>query len=229
MPSSETATEGNNSRQAHGELLDRIYRVTRHVYDITRKYYLFGRDTLLQKLIANLKKPESTLLEVGCGTARNLRFARKIDKRAQLFGLDASHEMLRQATKMASNISPPIALAHGYAEQFNPKELFHRASFDAIFFSYSLSMMPDWSGALDNALTMLEPDGSIWIVDFWDQGGYPAWFASGLKKWLALFHVRFEPKLLEYMESLATIGQIQLHIEPVGRRYAYIAHITLPQ
>ena len=47
--------------------MDRMYRWTRHVYDASRKYYLLGRDHLIQKL-----KPAKTDLvcEVGCGTAR---------------------------------------------------------------------------------------------------------------------------------------------------------------
>ena len=31
-------------------LMDRIYRRQRHVYDVTRKYYLLGRDELIEGL-----------------------------------------------------------------------------------------------------------------------------------------------------------------------------------
>jgi S-adenosylmethionine-diacylgycerolhomoserine-N-methlytransferase len=51
------------------ELMNRTYRHQRHIYDVTRKYYLFGRD----RLIARLDPPAGgRVLEIGCGTARNL-------------------------------------------------------------------------------------------------------------------------------------------------------------
>ena len=49
--------------------MDRMYRLTRHVYDVTRRYYLLGRDRLLAKVAT---APGTATLEVGCGTARNL-------------------------------------------------------------------------------------------------------------------------------------------------------------
>ncbi len=49
--------------------MDRMYRVTRHIYDFTRRYYLLGRDRMLADVTTG---PETATLEVGCGTARNL-------------------------------------------------------------------------------------------------------------------------------------------------------------
>jgi hypothetical protein len=34
----------------HGEAMDRMYRFQRHFYDVTRRYYLLGRDQLLDRL-----------------------------------------------------------------------------------------------------------------------------------------------------------------------------------
>ena len=49
--------------------MDRMYRHQRHVYDLTRKFYLFGRD----RLIRQLAPPRGAhVCEIGCGTARNL-------------------------------------------------------------------------------------------------------------------------------------------------------------
>jgi S-adenosylmethionine-diacylgycerolhomoserine-N-methlytransferase len=56
------------------EEMDEMYRWTRYVYDFTRKYYLLGRDRLLRDMEL---KPGDRVLEIGCGTARNLiRLAR---------------------------------------------------------------------------------------------------------------------------------------------------------
>ena len=49
--------------------MNRMYRWQRHIYDGTRRYYLLGRD----RLIANLRPDAgTTVLEIGCGTGRNL-------------------------------------------------------------------------------------------------------------------------------------------------------------
>ena len=54
--------------------MDRVYRYQRYIYDFTRKYYLFGRDRLIRELAL---KPGERVVEIGCGTARNLiRMAR---------------------------------------------------------------------------------------------------------------------------------------------------------
>lgn len=33
-----------------GDLMDRIYATQRHIYDATRKFYLLGRDELIEDL-----------------------------------------------------------------------------------------------------------------------------------------------------------------------------------
>ena len=34
----------------HAALMDRVYRRQRHIYDATRKFYLLGRDPLIERL-----------------------------------------------------------------------------------------------------------------------------------------------------------------------------------
>ena len=54
----------------HKGLMDGVYRYQRHIYDLTRKYYLLGRD----RLIADLAVPDGgTVLEIGCGTGRRVQ------------------------------------------------------------------------------------------------------------------------------------------------------------
>lgn len=56
-----------------GNAMDDIYRIQRHFYDFTRKPYLLGRDVLIRELDLSA---DETVLEIGCGTARNLFIAR---------------------------------------------------------------------------------------------------------------------------------------------------------
>ena len=77
--------------------MDRIYRRQRHFYDFTRKYYLLGRDRLIDDLAP---PPDGRVLEIGCGTARNLVAAARAWPQAQLYGIDISAEMLGTARQI---------------------------------------------------------------------------------------------------------------------------------
>ena len=78
----------------HGAEMNSVYRYTRHVYDISRKYFLFGRDTLISE-VAN--KSGQKICEIGCGTGRNLIKLAQLNSSNQLFGIDASDLMLEIA------------------------------------------------------------------------------------------------------------------------------------
>ena len=72
MSQADTGTETSSNN--HANLMDGMYRYQRHIYDLTRKYYLFGRD----RTIAHLNVPlNGSLLEVGCGTGRNMLLAHR--------------------------------------------------------------------------------------------------------------------------------------------------------
>ena len=74
--------------------MDGVYRYQRHIYDLTRKYYLLGRDRLLAGLDV---PPDGTVLELGCGTGRNIVLAARRYPAARFFGLDISAAMLETA------------------------------------------------------------------------------------------------------------------------------------
>lgn len=205
--------------------MDAMYRYTRHVYDASRRCYLIGRDRLLREMAI---RPDDRVLEVGCGTARNLiRLAMKYPD-IELFGLDASAEMLDTASRQVRKrgLSPRLHLRQGLAEELNPRDFERAAPFDVVFFSYSLSMIPTWHDALSAALANLAPGRSLYVVDFWDQADWPGWFRAGLRGWLDLFHVRHEPELLEHLRALS--GADGLRVKSVARRYAYMAQLVRP-
>jgi S-adenosylmethionine-diacylgycerolhomoserine-N-methlytransferase len=209
--------------------MDQMYRVTRHIYDVTRAYYLLGRDRMLAKVVTN---PSTATLEVGCGTARNLI---KLARRAEpglLCGLDASQEMLDTAAASIARAGVPAAgherirLRQGLAERLDAKAMFGRDEpFDTIFFSYCLSMVPTWPGAIEAAMANLKTGGHLVIVDFWDQKDLPGIFAAGLKKWLSLFHVHYRPEVHDALAALGTSGRADVTFESVQKRYAYIASL----
>ena len=173
---------------AMSDLMDRIYRRQRHLYDSTRKYYLLGRDRLIERL-----SPPSggRVLEIGCGTARNLVAAAGVYPHARFYGIDISAAMIETArAKVArSGLSPRIRLACGDATGFDTQLLFGVPGFSRVFLSYSLSMIPQWRVALAQSLACLLPGGELHVVDFGDQEQLPPWFRRGLRIWLAQFHV----------------------------------------
>ena len=210
----------------HAVLMDRIYRRQRHIYDLTRRYFLLGRDTLIARIEVG---DGDRVLEIGCGTARNLLHLARRYPLAQLFGIDASNEMLKSArTKLSrAGIRNQVQLAHCLAEEFSSVTLFGSPEhFDTIFFSYSLSMIPKWQAALDRGLLNLKTGRSLWVVDFWDQGDLPNWFAGALQRWLSVFHVNYRPELLEYFRTIESSGLVTLSVEPLRGRYAYLAKLT---
>lgn len=183
----------------HSALMDQVYRRQRYIYDLTRKYYLFGRDRLIRELDL---KPADRVVEVGCGTARNLvKIARRYPD-VQLFGLDASQEMLKTAAENVrhAGLETRIRLAHGYAENLTPAMFGETAPFDACLFSYSLSMIPDWKQALAAASRNISAGGRIHVVDFGDLEGLGRIGRTLMLRWLGLFHVAPRVELLQALE-----------------------------
>jgi S-adenosylmethionine-diacylgycerolhomoserine-N-methlytransferase len=212
---------------SHATLMDGVYRHQRHIYDLTRKYYLLGRDRLLQGLDVPL---EGTVLEIGCGTGRNMVLASRLYPEARLFGFDISAEMLRTAAASLAKegIAGRVKLAEGDATQFDALQLFGRAHFDRIFISYALSMIPGWERAIGEALACLAPGGSLHVVDFGSQERLPRWFRSMLRTWLAKFHVAPRDTMRAELERQARTAGMSLEFTPLYRGYAVHAVIRRP-
>lgn len=208
--------------EAAFDKMDKMYRHQRYFYDLTRKYYLLGRDRLLREMkIAD----GENVLEIGCGTARNLIILAKKHGGAHFFGLDASAEMLKTAQrKTDAKHLDNITLKTALADTFSYDETFDLTSrFDICFFSYAVSIIPSWRESIENALRNLKPGKSLYIVDFYDQKNLPVWFQKTLKNWLKQFHVKYPKELIPFLESLERQGFGRLKITPLYRRYSLIA------
>jgi S-adenosylmethionine-diacylgycerolhomoserine-N-methlytransferase len=200
--------------------MDRMYRHQRHIYDLSRKFYLLGRD----RLISELELPRSArICEIGCGTGRNLLALAERFPDADIFGIDASEEMLKTARSRIARqwLDHRIRVRRGIAEELDPMITFGLAErFDAIVFSYTLSMISDWDRAIDQAIDALRPDGLLAVVDFSEQRDLPAWFRAGLRRWLALFDVNPHAELPIYLSAVAIRDQGELQVDRLYRDYA---------
>jgi S-adenosylmethionine-diacylgycerolhomoserine-N-methlytransferase len=154
----------------HQERMDRRYRYQRHIFDLSRKFILFGRE----RAIAALSPSDArSVLEIGCGTGRNLELMAAAHPALHLTGVDISEEMLKSARARVARarIDGRVTLRHGDATTLEGKAA-------RILMSYSLSRVPDWRRALAVAIDTLEPGGILAIVDFGNFGGLPDWLAE---------------------------------------------------
>ena len=201
----------------HGALMDQVYRRQRLIYDATRKYYLLGRDFTLRELHPD---PEAHVLEIACGTGRNLDEISARYPGRHLYGLDISSEMLRSAE---AKLGSKAKLALGDACRFDPLDMFGQEKFDRILMSYCISMIPNWEAAISEALRHLKPCGELHIVDFGDQSDLPPWFNSRLRSWLDRFHVTPRDGL---QEALMGHDGFEVHWKPLLKSYAQYARLS---
>jgi S-adenosylmethionine-diacylgycerolhomoserine-N-methlytransferase len=208
------------------ERMNRMYRRQRHIYDGTRRYYLLGRDQLIENL-----QPDAgaSVLEIGCGTGRNLVQAAQRFPGAKLFGIDVSTEMLTSAIASISRrgLSSRIRVAHGDATGFDPQLLFGVPAFDHVMVSYSLSMIPAWTRVIESALSHLKPGGRLHIVDFGQQERLPGIARALLLRWLKMFDVTPRDDLARVLSGMANARGADLKFERPFRGYAQYAVLTL--
>lgn len=200
--------------------MDRMYRPQKYIYDLTRKYYLLGRDRLVDGLGA---RPGQRVLDIGCGTGRNLARTGRRYPGVRLYGLDAAAPMLELTASRLRRAGLEAGLARGVAEAFDPAALFGvKDGFDHVTISYCLSMVDDPVAALRAARRQLRPGGTLHIVDFGDMTRLPSWFARAMRAWLARFHVRHRPEIETTLHALAAESCGSVETVEVGGRYALL-------
>lgn len=176
--------------------VQRFYRYHAYVYDYTRWMILHGRRRAVELMALN---PDSQVVEVGCGTGLNFRYMLDVldANRGRLIGLDFSADMLERAERrVAANGWGNVELM-----QADATTLSLGRKFDAIFFAYSLTMIPDWPKALERAYDHLKPGGCLAVLDF---GKFSGWGPTGplMRAWLRANHVETLQPYIETMERV---------------------------
>jgi S-adenosylmethionine-diacylgycerolhomoserine-N-methlytransferase len=145
-----------------GSLRDRLegfYAPQARRYDAFRDGLLHGR----RELIARMRlQPGTNIVELGGGTGRNIDFLG--DRLAELGRYDIvelAPSMAAQARERAAGHAN-VRVIEADAVRFTPAE-----AVDGVLFSYSLTMVPDWFRAVDNAISILKPGGVLGVVDFY--------------------------------------------------------------
>jgi phosphatidylethanolamine/phosphatidyl-N-methylethanolamine N-methyltransferase len=138
-------------------------------YDRVARWYRFGEWTILlaprfrHRAVARLElRPGERVIEVGCGTGRNLALLRDaVGAGGAVIGLDASPGMLTEAHKtIARHRWQNVRLIHEDAAKLSLDE-----PVDVVYFSLSYSVMPDRGLVLDRVWEALRPGGRLVIMD----------------------------------------------------------------
>ncbi len=214
MPATTTKIT-SSERQHQAQRISQYYVLQSKIYDLTRWSFLFGRNAIIRE-IKRFQPDAQQVMEIGCGTGRNLiRLASRFPQ-ADIKGMDVSLEMLRIAHKrLKMTANQPKLLHQPY--QFGDDTYHHQI--DVILFSYSLTMInPQWSELIQQAYRDLSPGGIIAVVDFNDSP-FP-WF----KQHMGNHHVRMDGHLLPVLE-LSFETQLARKIKAYGGVWSYLMYI----
>lgn len=192
---------GQAAAPSHAARLQRFYAPQADYYDRFRERLLCGR----AELIAGLElQAGERVLELGAGTGRNAEYyAARIPRLASVELVDLCPALLERARQRAARW-PNVRVIEDDATEYQPAV---RA--DCVYFSYSLTMIPNWSRAIDNALTALRPGGRFGVVDFYVADTRPKagltrhgrWTRTFWPWWFKHDGVHLSPRHLSYLRT----------------------------
>ena len=189
---------------SHAQRMESFYGAQAKDYDDYRKRLLTGREEMYR----SVPVPENGVwVDMGGGTGWNIEnLADSIDQLKQVYVVDLAESLLdvakdRFQQRGWENVTTCVA----DATRFRPPE----GQADVVTFSYSLTMIPDWFAAIDNALAMLKPGGVIGIVDFYVSRKFPTeslqrhgWFTRTFwPNWFAIDGVYPSSEHLPYLQN----------------------------
>ena len=225
----------------HAARMESFYAGQAEAYDDFRRRLLQGRE----ELWAAIDAPDGAKwVDMGGGTGANLDFfGDRIERLGKVTVVDLSPSLLKIAgQRIQQHGWQHVHAVEADATSYQPED----GPADVVTFSYSLTMIPDWFAALENALAMLKPGGSIGVVDFYVSRKYPsdglarhgwftrtfwpAWFAGDnvfpSADHVPYLHRHFEPMYFE--ERTAKVPYLPLIRTPyylfVGRKREVDAH-----
>lgn len=152
----------------HAERMENFYSGQADAYDDFRKRLLHGRQELWDRIDVN---PGAVWVDMGGGTGSNLQFlGDRINQLGHVYVVDLASSLLKVASERAkTNNWNHVTAVEADATLWQPE-----GGADVVTFSYSLTMIPNWFAAIENAYRMLKPGGVIGVVDFYVSRKHPA-------------------------------------------------------
>lgn len=190
--------------ETHEQRLESFYKNQAVDYDDFRERLLHGRD----ELFAAIPVTEGqNWIDLGAGTGRNAeRFGERLQKFSSVQLVDLSPSLLEVTHQRIDQQGwPNVTAVHADATTFDPPD----GSVDLVTFCYSLTMIPNWFAAVENAWRMLKPGGILGVVDFYVSHKYPdpdqirhSWFQRTFwPTWFAMDNVFLSPDHLSILRS----------------------------
>ncbi len=181
------------------------YRWHAKFYDLTRWAFLFGRRGLVETVAGQIEAP-ARILEIGCGTGKNLVTLAEAFPSARITGLDLSSDMLDRARAKTASFADRVDLLH---RPYDGPVSDESGKFDLIVISYALSMInPGFDEVIALCRRDLGEGGVIAVVDFHETRW--TWF----RKWMGVNHVRMEGQILAQLDA-----GFEAVVRRIGRGY----------
>jgi len=138
------------------------------IYDLRVRVFLRWRGTALNALRL---RPGDTVLDLACGTGLNFaHLTERLGQDGRIVGVDLTRAMLQRARgKVAGRGWKHVDLLEGEAASLPLAS----DSCDAVFCSYGMVIIPDYRGALAEAVRVLRPGGRLALLE--PQRGSALW------------------------------------------------------
>lgn len=188
--------------ETHQERLDSFYGGQAEHYDATRKKMLHGREDLFASLPVG-----GEWMDLGSGTGRNADlFGDRLAGFSRVRLVDLSESLLAVASRrIEENGWTNAEAVHADVTRLDAPD----NSVDLVTFTYSLTMIPDWFAAVEEARRVLKPGGTLGVVDFYVARKHPAegrsrhsWFTRNFwPAWFSNDNVHPSSDHLPYLAS----------------------------
>ncbi len=151
----------------HADRMENFYSGQAEAYDDFRKRLLKGRE----ELWAAIDPPAGgSWVDMGGGTGANIEFlGDRISTLDRVQVVDLSPSLLGVAQRRFEE----RGWTNATAVEADATTYQIEGGADVVTFSYSLTMIPDWFAAIQNAMNMLKPGGLIGVVDFFVSRKHP--------------------------------------------------------
>ena len=212
---------------SHAQRMESFYGDQAEGYDEFRRRLLKGRELLWQQLP---KDDGCVWVDMGGGTGANIEnFGDDISKPDKIYVVDLSSSLLKVAAdRFEKKGWSNVQTVEADATKFVPSE----GKADIVTFSYSLTMIPNWFAAIENAKAILKPGGLIGVVDFYVSRKFPAeqlkrhsWFTRNFwPTWFATDNVFPCPDHLPFLHHHFE----EVFVEENTNRLPYVPLIRAP-
>jgi demethylmenaquinone methyltransferase/2-methoxy-6-polyprenyl-1,4-benzoquinol methylase len=160
--------------------------------------------------------PGDRVLEVGCGTGRNLALlVRAVGREGHVYGVDLSEGMLARCEALrARNGWTNVSLQRGDAARCAVPQ-----PVNGVLFSLSYATMPHHRQVLRHAWEQLAPGGRLVIMDSRIPGGPGGRLVRPLLTWVSRLTVLGDPGIEPWRELAELAGDVRIEEQSFGAYY----------